>query len=447
MRAVLHEGMSLDYTSYSPFTHSLSDDCHGYCPLTHSQTDDVDKGRHIFLLPKPPADWVQNPEHSNFTDQVHTMLADNNFYSYVDLENPKERQLYAFQPKSGLHPQIPVLDTWSAGVIGLNLLFPRKRRSSPSVDNLVPTTSRKWTKTFYAPDPIDGSSTSSDSSLQSRLFYANGYNGFPERGCVVSTSTSSCAMRSFLSQHCDHHTLTTWEYIVWVAGSTSPARRHVSRGLTGRHTVNPAMLNRACGATCGNSYQYRARRVQTCNFDGQDHTGNDRSYWTTSGKVHNPNRQSHDVDLHLVLSSSEVLCHQRKKPHVAQLIDDPYMRTTDIVDTKTESAIKIQHDPCTKDDTKQDQTQNVKRKRLHKRPGPSGSELLIRKRPRQEEYSRSAYGIRDTHMPSSNHFLHRKYFEGQMTYHIVGSRAQESRYQEPYHKGFMEVAIRILQAK
>ena len=61
-------------------------------------------------------------------------LSDISLSPYVDLDNEKERQLYATQ-KIGTSNPLPVWDTWSAGVVGLRLLNPdglptRKRAHS-----------------------------------------------------------------------------------------------------------------------------------------------------------------------------------------------------------------------------------------------------------------------------------------------------------------------------
>ncbi|KAL9132554.1 MAG: hypothetical protein Q9175_006272 [Cornicularia normoerica] len=58
------------------------------------------------------------------SDPWSIQLSDIGLHPYVDLENPKERRLYASNGKSGAWYPLPVHDTWSAGVVGLNLLFP-----------------------------------------------------------------------------------------------------------------------------------------------------------------------------------------------------------------------------------------------------------------------------------------------------------------------------------
>lgn len=58
------------------------------------------------------------------SDPWSIKLSDIGLHRYVDLENPKERQLYASHVKAGFHKPMPVLDTWSAGVVGLSLLSP-----------------------------------------------------------------------------------------------------------------------------------------------------------------------------------------------------------------------------------------------------------------------------------------------------------------------------------
>ncbi|CAF9919808.1 MAG: hypothetical protein ALECFALPRED_001307 [Alectoria fallacina] len=49
-------------------------------------------------------------------------LSDIGLHPYVELDNSKERKLYASQSKQGRSRLVPVIDTWSAGVVGLSLL-------------------------------------------------------------------------------------------------------------------------------------------------------------------------------------------------------------------------------------------------------------------------------------------------------------------------------------
>ena len=51
-------------------------------------------------------------------------LSDIGLHPYVDLGNANERQLYASQPNEGCPKLLAMLDTWSAGAVGLNLLCP-----------------------------------------------------------------------------------------------------------------------------------------------------------------------------------------------------------------------------------------------------------------------------------------------------------------------------------
>lgn len=51
-------------------------------------------------------------------------LSDIGLLPFVDLEGSKEREMYASNRKQGLRYSRPVMDTWSAGVVGLNLLSP-----------------------------------------------------------------------------------------------------------------------------------------------------------------------------------------------------------------------------------------------------------------------------------------------------------------------------------
>ena len=51
-------------------------------------------------------------------------LSDIGLHPYVELDNSNERALYASQSKQPRGKPVPVIDTWSAGVVGLDLLRP-----------------------------------------------------------------------------------------------------------------------------------------------------------------------------------------------------------------------------------------------------------------------------------------------------------------------------------
>ena len=50
------------------------------------------------------------------------VLTDIGLHPHVVLDNSEERRLYASQPRNGYTTLVPVMDTWSAGVVGLDLL-------------------------------------------------------------------------------------------------------------------------------------------------------------------------------------------------------------------------------------------------------------------------------------------------------------------------------------
>ena len=84
-------------------------------------------------------------------------LSDIGLYSYVDLEDPQERGYYASQPTPGISEPTKH-DTWSAGVVGLNLILPGglppRPKQSPYDQSAWAAFMAARAKSFHASRPI-----------------------------------------------------------------------------------------------------------------------------------------------------------------------------------------------------------------------------------------------------------------------------------------------------
>ena len=103
-----------------------------YIPVFLSEPREIDAGEVLaqvfeglkFLHANGPVHGGLCPDSIRIkrSDPWSIKLSDIGLHPYVDLEGSKERELYASRSNQYVHKPVPVLDTWSAGVVGLILL-------------------------------------------------------------------------------------------------------------------------------------------------------------------------------------------------------------------------------------------------------------------------------------------------------------------------------------
>ena len=117
----------------------------------------------------------------NRSTPLSIKLSDIGLDSYVDLENAKEREYYACHPAPSISEPMPKHDTWSAGVVGLNLILPG---GLPPRRNLFHYDQSAWTASMAA---------------QAKSFHASQKPGFKKDAALFLTRVLQHDYRERLS--------------------------------------------------------------------------------------------------------------------------------------------------------------------------------------------------------------------------------------------------------